>query len=286
MSESTSEKRRSSTAVILVVTVAVLALLTAAGMWVWKNVSGVGSDSESQSKTYDQTIKTLTLVGDSGDVTISASDSDEVVVDRSLEWTDKKPVSKETVSGDALRIKLDGCDTTLNLGFEHCQISYDIQLPADVVLDIQVDSGNIATRGVTANQTLFTDSGDITADKSGGEVDATTDSGDISLNGAEGVVTARSDSGSIMGTKLNSATFEGTTDSGDVTLEFTAAPESVDINADSGDIEVGVPDDGESYRINSSTDSGDEDITVETSSKADHEIKVEADSGNLTVEYK
>jgi hypothetical protein len=63
----------------------------------------------------------------------------------------------------------------------------DIQVPADVVLDVQVFSSDVKVVDVTGRQRLRTFSGDIDVTGTSGSVDAETFSGDIELTLAQGV---------------------------------------------------------------------------------------------------
>jgi hypothetical protein len=80
------------------------------------------------------------------------------------------------------------------------ETDFDIQVPDDVSLDIDVFSSDIKVTGVTGKQRLHTFSGEIDVVNAAGSIDAETFSGDIEVtlaNGAGGRVDFDSFSGSL-----------------------------------------------------------------------------------------
>jgi hypothetical protein len=263
MSETDSPPtKRSKALIVVVVCVAVLAVLAAAGTWLWKSWAAP-QHTDSQSQTYDAPISRIEVTGDSGQIDLVASDGDETVVDRSLRWNgDSKPKSQEEWSGETLSISVTGCDRGI---FDtRCGIDYRIEVPADVDVKVHNDSGNVTTTGFAGAQQLVVDSGDIEVTDASGTVDVDTDSGDVTANG------------------LSGASVTGTLDSGSAKLTFDKAPENVTVSADSGDVELGLPRNG-SYQVKADVDSGDKNIDVDSGSGS--RIEVSADSGDVTVRY-
>jgi len=145
--------------------------------------------------------------------------------------------------------------------FNNISIDYDINVPADVALnlhsgsgDIQVDnvgrflaattgSGNVRARGTHGSTDLESGSGELTLeDAGGGDVKAKTGSGDIRIHGFNGSFNARTGSGDIeaYGHLQNGGMIM--TGSGDVKLQLT--PDSkftLEAATGSGDIRVNMP---------------------------------------------
>ncbi|MGH8880545.1 MAG: DUF4097 family beta strand repeat-containing protein [Stackebrandtia sp.] len=272
---------RRSPMVAVIIGVAVLALLAAAGVWTWKSFKDVRTEQLSDS--YDAPLTRVDLDGDAGDVTVTVTDTDAVIVDKELSYNEDKPKSEETVSGETLTIRATECSGP-SLGFNHCHINYRIQVPADVALDITTDSGEIDTEDVTADQKLHADSGNIRVDDAGGEAELETDSGDIEAHGVAGGFTATADSGNITADGLRSTSATANADSGDIDLGFDVSPDEIKSIAESGGVTITVPEDGESYDVDVTTDSGDQDIQVTSDSASDKKITAEADSGDVTIQ--
>jgi len=162
-----------------------------------------------------------------------------------------------TQSGNTVRIG-EVSDHSL---FNNISIDYDINVPADVALnlhsgsgDVQVDnvgrflsattgSGNVRARGTHGNADLETGSGELTLEDAGaGDVKAKTGSGDIRIHGFNGSFNARTGSGDVeaYGHLQNGGMIM--TGSGDVKLQLT--PDSkftLEAATGSGDIRVNMP---------------------------------------------
>ena len=101
------------------------------------------------------------------------------------------------------------------------------------------------------------------------------DDGSVDVTGSSGPVDVDSDNGSIEVARAErrrcgcrrttaasraptcaSPTVTADSDNGRVTLEFAAAPTTVVATSDNGSVEVVVPDDGEAYALDISTDNG------------------------------
>ena len=160
-------------------------------------------------------------------------------------------------SGNTVRVG----DVTDHSLFNNISIDYDINVPADVALnlhsgsgDVQVDnvgrflsaasgSGNVRARGVHGPADLESGSGELELDDAGaGDVKAKTGSGDIRIHSFNGSLNARTGSGDIeaFGRLENGGMI--TTGSGDVRLHLT--PDSrftLEAATGSGDIHVNMP---------------------------------------------
>lgn len=145
--------------------------------------------------------------------------------------------------------------------FNNISIDYDINVPADVALnlhsgsgDVEVDnvgrflsassgSGNVRARGLHGPADLESGSGELTLEDAGaGDVKAKTGSGDIRIHGFNGSFNARTGSGDVeaSGHLQNGGMIM--TGSGDVKLQLT--PDSkftLEAATGSGDIRVKMP---------------------------------------------
>ncbi|GAA3705609.1 hypothetical protein GCM10022224_083840 [Nonomuraea antimicrobica] len=127
----------------------------------------------------------------------------------------------------------------------NCSVDYEIEVPKGLHLDLRAGSGNLTLRGL---------SGPLELDLGSGDADA------AGLTGKK--VFAKSGSGNVE-------------------LEFLAAPESTELDTGSGDITLDVPDGA--YAVKSDMGSGDSNISVRTDASAPNKISITAGSGDVTV---
>lgn len=268
MSETVYDRPRRRGAVGIVVVLAVVVLLAAAGMFVWKYAFSGAKQTDSQSKTYDQDIARLDVRGDSGEVEVVAADVDAITVESELKWRgDNKPGTDQKVNGDTLKVATTGCEGIDLFGAVTCEVNLRIEVPADLKLKAEVDSGNLTVSGVKGDMELICDSGDVEVEGSGEKLRVT------------------ADSGNLVGRDLSATDVTAEVDSGDVELRFAEAPERIKANADSGDMTLSVPKVDGGYDVNISVDSGDKDVKVKTSGGSKRKIDGNVDSGDLTLDY-
>lgn len=263
----TPPRRRRRSPALFIAGLAVLVVVAAVGVFVWKFVIGGTERTDRQSKTFTETITRLELTGDSGSVDVVETDGAETVVESTLRWRgDFKPRHSHKVEGETLRLKDSGCREDFDFA-GGCSVSWYIQVPSDVELDLKVDSGRIATAGIKGDQTLHTDSGGIEVTDPGEQLTITGDSGNIEAIG-------------LPGTDVDVQL-----DSGRIELEFTEPPGDVRAEGDSGEIVVRLPVAETGYDVHAETSTGGENVEVETDPDSDHKVVVEADSGRVSVEY-
>jgi DUF4097 and DUF4098 domain-containing protein YvlB len=109
------------------------------------------------------------------------------------------------------------------------------------------------------------------------------DSGDIVAERLAGHLDLSTSSGNVGGHDLNPISVRAKTDAGEVDLDFTTQPVSVQANSTSGDVRVVVPAGGE-YRVDATTNAGDVNVRgVIRNDRALRSISANADAGNVTV---
>lgn len=124
----------------------------------------------------------------------------------------------------------------------NCDVNYDVVVPRGTAVTGDADAGNIVVEGVAS-------------------ADVRADAGNITGDGLRGPVEADADAGNI-----------------EVQLDD---PANVTAKADSGTIELTVPDVG--YRLNVSVDSGGQDVGVREDPNSDYVLDLDADSGDVSV---
>jgi Toastrack DUF4097 len=200
------------------------------------------ADEKTRSFTIDAPVSKVVVDSDVGDVHVLAADTDRITIRQTTHWLTYEPTPTRVVDGGVLRLD-DGCG---GWNFFRCEADYQITVPRDLALEVDVDSGDIEVEGVAGGLSLHTDSGDV------------------------------------RGRELTGAQVKGTSDSGDVKLAFSTAPASVEANTDSGNVEVELPQ--APYAVDVDTDSGDTDVEgIVQYDLASRTIEAKSDSGDVTV---
>lgn len=166
----------------------------------------------------------------SGNITITGSSGDQVVVSGYKEGRDRDLVSVEDFS-TANRIDVrdkypSNCHCNASLNFE-------ISVPQGVALNfdnISTASGNVEVHEVSGNLNLISASGNVTVDSASGRIEASSSSGNVSVKNVSGSVSARTASGNVNAhiTEVSGADdMEFSSASGNVRVWV---PESIDAN--------------------------------------------------------
>jgi hypothetical protein len=258
--EPTTQTARSWLTIGIVVTVVVLA----AGIFFgyrWLSGSGAAS-TDSTSSTYPQPITALDVKVESGTVTLAPGPDDRTTTVAALStWDNEKPTVTEQWNGTTLSV------TTSCPGSGRCEVDLTITVPAGTPV------------------TTATETGDATVSDLTGPVSVTSGTGEIRLANVSGRVTAETEVGSIKGTALGASQVSATTDSGEVSLGFSADPQSVSATVGTGDITVTVPRSSTAYHVQAHTETGDVRVRVAQDDAASRTIVAHTDTGDVTVDY-
>ena len=221
----------------------------------------------------------------------AGADGAEATFDRTLSFTGTLDLSVNTASGDitftrgtANQIRIHGIvkankngdpaqvqqiaanppieqnGNTIRIGahqenLRNISISYQIEAPADTMLNaasasgdiadtgvgngakLNTASGNIKASGLQGGFKVQTASGDIAIDSTGrGDAWAQTGSGDIDLKSVNGALAAETGSGTIKAAGTPTSPWKLQTGSGDIQLTTGNAPMNLDASTGSGDI--------------------------------------------------
>jgi hypothetical protein len=178
----------------------------------------------------------------SGDVTVTASDDGTVSVQRRLTYSMGRPELTETQDGATLAFGARCSGPSL---INRCYVSYSLRVPATVAVDVTTTSGDVVVRDARAGLTVTTDSGDVTA---------AAVVGDAQIKGG----------------------------SGDVRLDFAAAPKAVSASTTSGDLRIGVPN-GTPYELKVVGE--DSQLGVSSTAGAPNVITARSSNGVIAVSY-
>jgi hypothetical protein len=242
-------------------------------------------------RSVEGTIAAITIDGGSGNVTVSGSSDSSIHVKRHVRYRSNKPGATDSVRGDTLTLKT-SCGRA-------CAVDYEVSAPrglriagrngsGDIILNdiatasLDLGSGRIQVRGASGDVVVNTGSGNINLADVAGGVTGRTGSGNVRLAGVAGTTTVQTGSGNIDASDLRGTRTKAHTGSGNVTLALTSA-QDVEADANSGNVRLAVPG-GQTYRVTATTSSGNSQVRVPTDPSAPHQIKLHADSGNVTVE--
>lgn len=222
-----------------------LLVASGGGLGSWGHGAMFGSSTDQQ-QTFQA--DALDLTGASGDVrVVGGAAPGTIEVTRHLQWgmMGDRPSPNEQVNGGTLAINADCGGGFMSM----CSIGYDVKVPNNAPVTINVGSGDIDLAGTL------------------GEINAVTGSGNVDATGLAATNTVLR------------------TGSGDVDLSFAAAPSAVDLRTGSGDVTMFVPK-GSAYAVDGTTGSGSRDITVDTSQGSANKIHIETGSGDVELAYR
>lgn len=200
------------------------------------------------------TVHSVKIDQASGEVRIRVGDVPSPTVHETFHYSFSRP-------GDSFR--LDGDQLVLADCGSSCRVDYDVTVPSGTAITGKTSSGDIDLEGV-ASVDVSSNSGAVRATNVAGSVKVHADSGDIDLGSIGQDVTAQADSGSV---KLR--------------LDASDAARNVQLKADSGDVDVTVP--NATYRVEGSSDSGSRNIGVPQDPSSPRLLRLDSDSGDVTV---
>jgi hypothetical protein len=242
-----------------VVTAAVLLVVLVCGSGAFALLSEIVTSTVERTNTFAPATDRLVVDAD-GDVAIGPSSDGRVhvrtVVGHGL--GEPEVVQESTPAGIRLRAR---CGEFLAV---RCDVRHEVQVPpaSEVLID-----------GVEGEVTASRLSGPLTVDRV---------SGDITVDELTGPLDLRSRTGQIRGEALRAGTVRASSDTGDVQLELVTPPQSVDVVADNGEVDLAVPVDT-TYRVDVCSDSGEERVLVPLDPTSTHTLRVDGDTGDVTV---
>jgi hypothetical protein len=219
--------------------------------------------AQTQDQSYPGPVQRIELNLGSGDAVVRATSGAGVSVHRHLVWSFARPKIHETLTGQTLTITTNCSGIQFGSG---CGVDYTIGVPPGVTLVAKSSTGDVKVSGVQ------------------GPVDVRTSTGDVDLTGTSGDLTVHTSSGDVTGTGLTSPHINARVSTADVALTFTKAPDLVDARSSTGDVRVTVPD-GDAYKVDISTSTGDRTVRVSESAGSTRSITVHTSTGDVTVNY-
>jgi hypothetical protein len=206
-------------------------------------------------------LTTLDVDGSSGSITITGTETETIHVTARISDGLRKTGESRRVVGNTLQLH----NTCPNFGSDWCRVDYEISVPRDLTVVVRSDNGSVDVSGLTS------------------PVNIDTDNGSVDLAELSGEVHVSSDNGRIDAVRLRAQTVTASTDNGRLTLEFAVPPTTVVATADNGRITVVVPNDDTAYRVETETDNGSRNVTVNEDDGSTRTITARTDNGSITV---
>src|SRR5688572_26887266 len=221
------------------------------GFATYNLVSLIAHEEVTQTAAFDADgLTSLELHNDTGSVEIVGDDVDEVTVTMEVSHGLRRTVTEETIEGSALVLDMD-CPTGIPTW---CSVDYRIVVPRSVDLDVDNENGRTTIRDIDGDVLVEGDNGRVELARLSGDVDVGTDNGRVEASGLRGdTVHARSQQGSVR-------------------LSFAEAPTSVTARTRDGSIDIVVPDDEATYRVEADSFVGSIDAAVRTDPRSDRAI--------------
>lgn len=227
-------------------------------------VSLFGRSTETVRRTVPvDGVRAFDVAADSGDVTIVGTDRDDIAivarVSHGLWRTRVRIIERDGVVSTSTE-----CPALSN----HCSVRYTIEVPREMVVNVDADNGSVRARGLTRKAVLTSGNGDVLAESLAG--------------------TARlgSDNGSVEARGMTTTAIEASSGNGDVVVELREPPEQVVAESDNGSVEVVLPDTPHAYDLDLSTDNGERFGQIRTDPASDRHLVIRSDNGDVTVGYR
>jgi len=224
----------------------------------------LGRQTESSPLAFAEPVTKVRIGMTNGSVTLRGGVGTSVTGERVLTRGIQAPAYSERVEGDTLVIEAH----CFPLGNTWCDVSYVLDLPASVEVEVETAVGGIRAFDLT------------------GPLHLRSATGAVSVEDVSGTLQLESGAGSVRGTGIGSDEVRAFAGAGSVDLAFAGAPTFVEAATGAGSVDVEVPRDGSTYRIEESPE-GDPSIRVAVSTEptSNRVLKLESGAGGVSVHY-
>jgi hypothetical protein len=217
-----------------------------------------------ETTTFTAPVHQVQVGTDTGDIVIRAGTPGEstMVISKGRS-SFRKAKHSESVADGVLRVR--GYCQGHIIFSDSCSMGFEIVVPPGSTVQAESSTGDLRITGPAA------------------AVLASTDTGDVRVIRATEAIKLHSSTGDITGRQLSSKIVSAETNTGDVSLTFAAPPNQVLAHTDTGDVGIGVPNDGTTYRVDAGTSTGDRTVTVPTSTSSRQSIRARTSTGDAKV---
>ncbi|MFD7154636.1 DUF4097 domain-containing protein [Kribbella sp. NPDC059898] len=237
-----------------------VALILGGAYWA---LTGLTDGTKTGQGSYPVQGTELTVKAASAKIEVRPGDGTEVKVERQFERSVFGSDPKDSYNDGRLELDTGGCGF-LSFG---CKTSYVLTVPRNVKLTLEGSSGHVTVSGLEAGADLKTSSGTIEVHDVSGPLDLRSSSGNVDADG------------------LTSTAVAAHSSSGNMTLDFTAVPQSVEAKASSGNVSIELPPGDTTYKLDTETSSGDRSANVKSDPNAARTITARTSSGDVSIDY-
>ncbi|SEQ97098.1 Putative adhesin [Lachnospiraceae bacterium NE2001] len=250
---------------------------------------------EAGDQTFVEDIDTINIDYLSGDVKLTSGSKSKIFVKETANKNlDERHMVHTWVDGSTLYVKY--CESTSNINFNNIDKELEVIIPEDLKLEdlkVEVSSADTDIQCSAKNIEIEASSGDVTLTQSGDSdcIAIDTSSGKINAT-VENVETMKNEASSgnikVAGDFIKDLT--SSTSSGNAEYSLKTAPESSDISASSGTVNVNVPADSDlkaSFDVSSGEISYELPFTKDDNSyvcgKGTNKMSIETSSGDINI---
>lgn len=220
--------------------------------------------SESSPIAFAEPVTKVRIGVTNGSVTLRGGAVTSVTGERVLTRGLQSPSYSERVEGDTLVIEAH----CVPLGNTWCDVSYVLDLPSSVEVEVETAVGGIRAFDMT------------------GALHLRSATGGVSVEDVSGTLRLESGAGSVRGTGVGSGEVRAFSGAGPVDLAFVAPPTLVEAGAGAGSTDIEVPRDGSTYRIDEVLGADESSrIAIVTDPTSSRVLKLESGAGGVSVHY-
>jgi DUF4097 and DUF4098 domain-containing protein YvlB len=224
------------------------------------------------SKSFSS-IKTIQIKTASGNVRLKRSADQQVKVDLSYTYDEDEYTPQMDASGSKLTLTED-----FSRGNHSGSATWDVQVPADLVINISSGSGEVNAEGISADLRTSVGSGDLSIRALKGSVNMNTGSGNIDATEIDGDLSLNTGSGDI---RLEQGNGDVSVNAGSGTITMKQMSGAISANTGSGHIKAT----GITLKGRSKFNSGSGDALVTLSAPLDFDISVNSGSGDAVLNF-
>jgi hypothetical protein len=241
-----------------------LLTLAVLGFGTYSVVNQVAHEEVTETATFAADgLKKIRLHNENGRVEIVGDDVDQISLVAEVSHGLRRTVTHADVEGDTLVVDMD-CPTGIPVW---CSVDYQIVVPNDLDVDVRNENGHLTLQDLDGDVKAHGDNGGVELARLSGDVDVQTLNGSVRAGGLT-VDTVRAESRH-----------------GSVRLTFAEAPTTVTARTRDGAVEVVVPDDDATYRVDADSFVGSIDTPVRIDPSSERSITATTRHGSVTVRY-
>lgn len=245
--------------------VGTIVTVPALGLGTYAVVSLIAHEHVTERTTFEAAgVTAIDLDGDLGDVDIVGSDVDEITMVAEIDHGLRRTRYSAEIVRSTLVVR-DDCPTGVHVW---CRVDYELVVPADGAVHVRTGNGRVAVRDVD------------------GPVSVDSGNGALELRGLTGDLQLLTRNGRISGHGLAGDAVRAESRNGAIRLGFVDAPTSVGIESRNGSVEVVVPDDDATYRVDVTTRfTGASNSSIRTDPESHRSIVARTHNGSVTLRY-